>query len=245
MIKNMIIIPAIDLMNNQCVRLSQGDFDTQTIYSSDPAKTARNFEKTGFTHLHMVDLDGARAKVPKHLHVLKAVSNATGLFIDFSGGIRSVDQAREVFRHGASAVTIGSMAVNDLETTRIILDEFGPEKVILGADVKNEFIATAGWLEQSDKDIFTFLQYWLGKGFSKVMITDVSKDGMMQGPSTELYKKVIEKFPQIRLIASGGISQMGDFYDLDEAGCYGAITGKALYENSLDEKELKKFLTRD
>jgi phosphoribosylformimino-5-aminoimidazole carboxamide ribotide isomerase len=238
----MLIIPAIDLMNSQCVRLSQGDFDTQTIYSTDPDKTAQNFEKTGFSHLHMVDLDGAKAKIPQHLHVLKAVSQATGLFIDFSGGIRSIEQARDVFAHGASAVTIGSMAVNDQDTTLAILTEFGPEKVILGADVKNEFIATAGWLEQSDKDIFSFLQFWLGKGFSKVMITDVSKDGMMEGPSTELYRKVLQRFPQIRLIASGGISQMSDFYELKEMGCYGAITGKALYENSLEESALKDFI---
>jgi phosphoribosylformimino-5-aminoimidazole carboxamide ribotide isomerase len=239
----MLIIPAIDLMNNQCVRLSQGDFDTQTIYSNDPVKTAQNFEKTGFTHLHMVDLDGAKARVPKHLHILKAVSSATTLFIDFSGGIRSLEQAEQVFANGASAITIGSMAVNDVETTQAILDRFGPEKVILGADVKNEFIATAGWLEESDKDVFSFLKYWLSKGFSKVMITDVSKDGMMQGPSAVLYQKVLEMFPQIRLIASGGISQMNDFYELKTSGCYGAITGKALYENSLDKNQLADFLT--
>jgi phosphoribosylformimino-5-aminoimidazole carboxamide ribotide isomerase len=239
----MLIIPAIDLMNNQCVRLSQGDFDTQTIYSNDPVQTAQNFEKTGFTHLHMVDLDGAKARVPKHLHILKAVSSATKLFIDFSGGIRSLEQAEQVFAHGASAITIGSMAVNDVETTQSILDKFGPEKVILGADVKNEFIATAGWLEESDKDVFTFLKYWLSKGFSKVMITDVSKDGMMQGPSTVLYQKVLEMFPQIRLIASGGISQMNDFDELKISGCYGAITGKALYENSLDKNQLAEFLS--
>jgi phosphoribosylformimino-5-aminoimidazole carboxamide ribotide isomerase len=238
----MILIPAIDLMNNQCVRLSQGDFDSQTVYSNDPVQTARQFEKLGFTHLHMVDLDGAKKKTPVHLEMLAAVSAATGLFIDFSGGIRNADQARQVFEKGASAITIGSMAVHDPETTEAILKEHGPEKVILGADVKNEFIATAGWLEQSDKDIFSFLEFWLGKGFSKVMITDVSKDGMMQGPSVELYRKVLERFPEIRLIASGGIATMEDIYQLDALGCYGAITGKALYEGKLGNKELKEFL---
>jgi phosphoribosylformimino-5-aminoimidazole carboxamide ribotide isomerase len=238
----MIIIPAIDLMNNHCVRLSQGDFETQTIYSPDPVKTAQSFEQFGFTHLHMVDLDGARAKSTRHLHILKSVSDATGLFIDFSGGIRTLDQAQSAFDSGASAITVGSMAVNDITTTQAILDAFGPEKVILGADVKNEFIATAGWLEESDKDIFSFLQFWLEKGFSKVMITDVSKDGMMQGPSTELYRKVMKTFPSIRLIASGGISNMEDIYQLRHAGCYGTITGKALYEKSLDENLLAKFL---
>ena len=238
----MILIPAIDLMNNQCVRLSQGDFDTQTVYSNDPVQTARKFEESGFTHLHMVDLDGAKKKTPVHLEMLRAVSAATGLFIDFSGGIRNADQARQVFEMGASAITIGSMAVHDPETSETILKEHGPEKVILGADVKNEFIATAGWLEQSDKDIFSFLEFWLEKGFSKVMITDVSKDGMMLGPSLELYRKVLERFPDIRLIASGGIATMDDIYQLDALGCYGAITGKALYEGKLKDKELKEFL---
>lgn len=238
----MLIIPAIDLMNNQCVRLSQGDFDTQTVYSNDPVQTARQFEKLGFTHLHMVDLDGAKKKTPVHLDMLRAVSAATGLFIDFSGGIRNAQQARQVFEKGASAITIGSMAVHDAETTEAILREHGPEKVILGADVKNEFIATAGWLEQSDKDIFSFLEFWLGKGFSKVMITDVSKDGMMQGPSAELYRKVMERFPNIRLIASGGIATMEDIYQLEALGCYGAITGKALYESKLGDNELNEFL---
>ncbi len=240
----MILIPAIDLMNNQCVRLSQGDFDTQTVYSNDPVQTARKFEESGFTHLHMVDLDGAKKKTPVHLEMLRAVSAATCLFIDFSGGIRNADQARQVFEMGASAITIGSMAVQDPETTEAILKEHGPEKVILGADVKNEFIATAGWLEQSDKDIFSFLDFWFGKGFSKVMITDVSKDGMMEGPSLELYRKVLERFQQIRLIASGGIATMEDIYQLDALGCYGAITGKALYEGKLNLGELASFLKK-
>ena len=238
----MILIPAIDIMNNQCVRLSQGDFDTQTVYSNDPVQTARKFEESGFAHLHMVDLDGAKKKTPVHLEMLRAVSAATGLFIDFSGGIRNADQARQVFEMGASAITIGSMAVHDPETSETILKEHGPEKVILGADVGNEFITTAGWLEQSDKDIFSFLESWLEEGFSKVMITDVSKDGMMQGPSIELYRKVLERFPDIRLIASGGIATMDDIYQLDALGCYGAITGKALYEGKLKDKELKEFL---
>jgi len=238
----MILIPAIDLMNNQCVRLSQGDFHAQTIYSADPVKTAQNFAATGFTHLHMVDLDGARARETKHLHILRAVSSATGLFIDFSGGIRTLEQARNAFDNGASAITIGSMAVNDVETTQSILNVFGPEKVILGADVKNESIATAGWLEESGRDVHSFLEYWLGKGFSKVMITDVSKDGMMQGPSVQLYKRVLEKFPGFRLIASGGIASMDDIYELRNLGCYGAITGKALYENSLHPARIKDYL---
>lgn len=238
----MILIPAIDLMNNQCVRLSQGDFSTQTVYSNDPVETAENFMKAGFTHLHMVDLDGAKQKNPVHLPMLKKVSGAVDLYIDFSGGIRSLKQATEAFENGASAITIGSMAVNDPETTQAILFEFGQEKVILGADVKNEYIATAGWLEESDQHILPFLQKWLETGFSKVMITDVARDGMMQGPSFDLYKKIMEKYPPVRLIASGGISNISDIYKLKEIGCYGAITGKALYEGTIAQKDIVEFL---
>jgi phosphoribosylformimino-5-aminoimidazole carboxamide ribotide isomerase len=236
----MIIIPAIDLMNNQCVRLSQGDFDAQTVYSNDPALMAGTFSKTGFTHLHLVDLDGAKARTPKHLHILKAVTTATRLFTDFSGGIRSVEQAQQAFDNGASAITIGSLAVNDADTTLQILDAFGPERVILGADVKEGFIATAGWTDKSDRDLFSFLDLWMQKGFRKVMITDVSKDGMMQGPAAELYRDVIERFPEIRLIASGGVTGIADLANLKKLGCYAAITGKAIYENMdiLDEFSL-------
>lgn len=240
----MLLIPAIDLMNNQCVRLEQGDFNTQTVYSEDPVLTAQHFEKSGFTHLHMVDLDGAKRKSPVHLSILNLVSKATGLYIDFSGGIRSLEQAREAFGNGTSAITIGSMAANDPDTTLSILKEFGAEKVILGADVKNEFIATAGWLEQSDRDIISFLEFWLEKGFSKVMITDVARDGMMQGPSLGLYEKVLQQFPKIRLIASGGISDKEDILTLSKLGCYGAITGKALYEGTIDPEELKDYLKK-
>lgn len=238
----MILIPAIDLMNNQCVRLSQGDFSTQTVYSNDPVQTAKNFANIGFTHLHMVDLDGAKQKKPVHLSILQKVSKAIHLFIDFSGGIRSLNQATEAVENGASAVTIGSMAVNDPETTLAILQKFGSEKVILGADVKNEYIATAGWLEESNQHILPFLQHWLEKGFSKVMITDVAKDGMMQGPSLNLYEMVLKNFPSIKLIASGGIANINDVYNLREMGCYGAITGKALYEETIDKKDLGDFL---
>jgi phosphoribosylformimino-5-aminoimidazole carboxamide ribotide isomerase len=195
----------------------------------------------GFTHLHMVDLDGAKQKSPRHLHILKAVSEAAGVFVDFSGGIRSIEQASQVFENGASAITIGSMAVNDPGTTLEILNTFGAERVILGADVKNEFIATAGWLEESDRDLFSFLEYWSGKGFHKVMITDVSKDGMMQGPASALYKKVLEKFPSLSLIASGGISRIEDVYELKEIGCYGAITGKALYEKTITPEHIDSW----
>ncbi|MFN3554592.1 MAG: HisA/HisF-related TIM barrel protein [Bacteroidales bacterium] len=240
----MIIIPAIDLMDNQCVRLEQGDFEKQTVYSSDPVQMAQYFVRMGFTHLHMVDLDGARQKMPVHLPVLRNVSATAPLFVDFSGGIRSQQQAREAFSMGASAITLGSMAVNDPETTLAILREFGAEKVILGADVKGENIATAGWLEESNRDIFSFLDFWLTQGFCKVMITDVAKDGMMQGPSMELYRKVLQRFPTIRLIASGGIATIKDIADLQEIGCYGAITGKALYEGKIGMDEIAMFLKK-
>jgi phosphoribosylformimino-5-aminoimidazole carboxamide ribotide isomerase len=238
----MIIIPAIDLMNNHCVRLSQGDFNEQTIYSNDPVQMAETFSKTGFTHLHLVDLDGARARTPKHLHILQGITSATSLFTDFSGGIRSVEQAQQAFDNGACAITIGSLAVNDAATALHILETFGSEKVILGADVKDGYIATSGWLDKSDRDLLSFLEDWLKKGFSKVMITDVSKDGMMQGPATSLYKEVIKKFADIKLIASGGVAGFTDLFQLKDAGCYAAITGKAIYENMSTLDDFSKIL---
>lgn len=238
----MILIPATDLIDGQCVRLVQGDYARQTVYSKDPLVTAQSFQSAGFTHLHMVDLDGARKKSPVHFPVLKKVSRSTSLFIDYSGGIRNLPQAEQAFENGASAITVGSLAVKDPELTLTFLEHFGDEKVILGADVKNNRIATAGWMEESDLDLFTFLEGYLGKGFRKVMITDVSKDGMMEGPAVTLYQKVLEKFPEIKLIASGGIAHMQDIYDLDAMGCFAAIAGKALYEKNLDVDELQKYL---
>ncbi len=238
----MLLIPAIDLMNNQCVRLEQGDFAKKTLYSSSPVKTALAFQRQGFTHLHMVDLDGARKKEPVHFQTLDEVSGVADLHIDFSGGIRSYHQALTALQRGASAVTIGSLAVKKPAITSEIVRKLGPEKVILGADVKDGAITTAGWLEQSNQDLFAFLSYWQERGITTVMITDVAMDGMMQGPSLNLYERVLKMFPQIRLIASGGIATMNDIYRLRSLGCYGAITGRALYENTLDPGELSDYL---
>ncbi len=240
--QKMILIPATDLIDGQCVRLMQGDYAQQTVYSKDPVVTAQSFQSAGFTHLHMVDLDGAKKRSPVHFPVLKKVSQSTSLFIDYSGGIRDMQQAEQAFENGASAITIGSLAVKDPGLTLSFLKRFGAEKVILGADVKNNRIATAGWMEESDLELLTFLDDYLGKGFRKVMITDVSKDGMMEGPALTLYREVLERFPGIQLIASGGIAGMQDIYDLDRLGCYAAITGKALYEKKLGVDELTKYL---
>jgi phosphoribosylformimino-5-aminoimidazole carboxamide ribotide isomerase len=238
----MIIIPAIDLMNNQCVRLRQGDFDSSTVYSNDPVEMAVKFRQAGFTHLHLVDLDGARAQTPEHLHILQLLTKASGLFTDFSGGIRSPEQAQQAFDQGASAVTIGSLAVKDPATTLEMLASFGAEKIILGADVKDGYIATAGWTGKSSCGLWSFLDLWMGKGFRKVMITDVSRDGMMQGPAVGLYREVVERYPGIRLTASGGVSNLGDLFELKTAGCHAAITGKAIYENIEFLEDLKKIL---
>lgn len=238
----MILIPATDLMNGKCVRLSQGKFDQQTIYNENPVDQALKFQEMGFTHLHLVDLDGARKREPVHLDVLKNVSGKTDLFIDYSGGVKGFDNAEKVFELGANAITIGSLAVNDPESTLKMLQQFGSEKLILGADVKNGYIATHGWENQTETELFEFLNHYLGKGFSKVMITDVSKDGMMSGPAIELYREVMSRFTGIQLIASGGIACMDDIYKLRDTGCFAAITGKALYENKLDIKELQKYL---
>lgn len=240
----MILIPAIDLMDNQCVRLRQGDFDTRVIYSHDPVQRAKQFQTTGFTHLHLVDLDGARQQKPAHLSILEQIAKETRLHIDYSGGIRHPRQIQQAFDMGASAVTIGSLAVYEPQTTQNILQRFGAEKIILGADVRDECISTQGWVAKSDQCIYSFLDTWTKKGFRKIMITDISKDGMLQGAAFALYEKVLEKFPHIRLIASGGIATMEDICQLEKLGCYAAITGKALYEEKLEPQALVRYLQK-
>ncbi len=237
------LIPAIDLIDNQCVRLSQGDYNLKVVYDNDPVLRARQFEKEGFTDLHLVDLEGARQKSPAHFHLLKAISRNTRLKVDFSGGIRSLNQARQAFENGASAVTIGSLAVEDPEIVLALLREYGPRKIILGADVKNGAIATGGWLQQTESMLFPFLEYWTGQGIEKIMITDISQDGMMQGPATELYQQVLAQFPSVSLIASGGVAAIGNLYQLKALGCYGAIIGKALYENVITPQQINEFLS--
>lgn len=232
------IIPAIDLINGQAVRLRQGDYNEKTVYSSDPLILARAYEEQGFRYLHLVDLDGARTGESVNLKVLEKLSAKTGLEIDFGGGIRDGESLVSALDAGAAKVTIGSMAIHKPELAVRLLEEYGPEKLILGADCRDSKVKCNGWLSDSETDIFDFLAFYLEKGFTSVVCTDIRRDGMMTGPSLGLYQEIIKRFPTVKLIASGGVSTAGDARDLAASGLEGCIIGKALLEGSIDPKEL-------
>jgi len=239
--KHMQIIPAIDIIDGKCVRLTQGDYEQKKIYNENPLEVAREFEDAGLQRLHLVDLDGAKAGAVKNWKVLEAIAGKTSLVIDFGGGIKTEKDLNIVFDSGAALATIGSLAVkNEAEFVKWLL-QFGAEKFLLGADVKEEKITVGGWLETTDITIYDFLQKYLDHGVQQVFCTDVSKDGLLAGPSVELYKKIIERFPSLHFIASGGVSNVNDLEALAEIGCSGAIVGKAIYENRISLDELKKF----
>jgi phosphoribosylformimino-5-aminoimidazole carboxamide ribotide isomerase len=236
-----IIIPAIDIIDGKCVRLSKGDYSSQKIYNENPLEVAKQFEDAGLTHLHLVDLDGARAAQIINWKTLEKISSSTGLKIDFGGGLKSQDDLRIAFECGASQITGGSIAVKDRQTFTGWIKQYGAEKIILGADVRKEKIAVSGWTEDTQEYIFDFINKYQEEGIGYVICTDIEKDGMLEGPSTELYKKIIKESKDIKLIASGGISSLQDLDELKESGLYGAITGKAIYENRISLKEIKKF----
>jgi phosphoribosylformimino-5-aminoimidazole carboxamide ribotide isomerase len=239
--KHMQIIPAIDIIDGKCVRLTQGDYEQKKIYNENPLEVAREFEDAGLQRLHLVDLDGAKAGAVKNWKVLEAITGKTSLVIDFGGGIKTEKDVNIVFESGAALATIGSLAVkNEAEFVKWLL-QFGAEKFLLGADVKEEKITVGGWLETTDITIYDFLQKYIDHGVQQVFCTDVSKDGLLAGPSVELYKKIIERFPTLDFIASGGVSNIDDLEALAEIGCSGAIVGKAIYENRISLDELKKF----
>ncbi len=236
------IIPAIDIIDGKCVRLTKGDYNQKTEYNSNPLEVAQSFEKAGIKRLHLVDLDGAKAKKVINLAVLKAITENTDLQVDFGGGVQSTDDIEAVFRAGAQQVTGGSVAVKNEGLFTEWIEEFGGDKIILGADVKDRNIAIHGWQESADWHIFDFLEHYLKKGITYVICTDVSKDGVLQGTSNELYAEIMEKFPQIKLIASGGVSSIADLDLLKEMNIYGAIVGKAIYEKRISLEELKDFV---
>lgn len=229
----------MDLINNHCVRLRQGDFAEQTSYSNDPLAIAKQFEAVGFRRLHMVDLDGARVGKPQHLHILQQVAAETSLIIDFSGGIKTDSAIETVFGAGAAMAAIGSVAVKDKPLFFNWLNKYGPEKILLGVDVRDEKLAISGWLEQTEVGLFEFLKEMTGAGVRQVFCTDIGRDGLLTGPSTALYQRVLAQFPGLRLIASGGVSSPKELETLEEIGCAGAIVGKAIYE---DMNNLKKWL---
>jgi phosphoribosylformimino-5-aminoimidazole carboxamide ribotide isomerase len=236
------VIPAIDIIDGKCVRLTHGDYSQKKIYNEHPLEVAKEFEDAGIKRLHLVDLDGAKAGVVKNWKVLETVAGKTSMVIDFGGGIKSEKDLRNVFNSGAALATVGSIAIKDEETFSTWLTKFGSEKFLLGADVKNEKITVSGWTEQTELGIYDFIEKYIQKGMKQIFCTDVSKDGALEGPSTELYKSIIEKFPDLHFIASGGVSSMEDVYQLQEIDCKGVIIGKAIYEGRIQLDELKKLI---
>lgn len=235
------IIPAIDIIGGKCVRLSQGDYERKTVYNEDPLEVARMFEDAGLRRLHLVDLDGARAKRIINHKVLETIASRTQLVIDFGGGLKSDEDLRIAFNSGAAMVTGGSIAVRDREAFLSWIESYGPEKIILGADVRDGKISIAGWQEESSIELIPFIESYTKEGIRKVISTDISKDGMLQGPSFGLYNEVLKTFPDLYLIASGGIASMEDIYQLADAGVPGVITGKAIYEGKISLQEIEKY----
>lgn len=235
------IIPAIDIIEGKCVRLSQGDYNRKKIYNENPLEVAKSFEDAGIQHLHLVDLDGAKAGKMVNWSVLENVSRNTALKIDFGGGIKSDEDIKLAFNSGAKQVTCGTIAVKDPAKVAEWLYKYGSDKLILGADVKDKFVAVSGWTEKTTLAIEDLLHKYIGEGMRHVICTDIATDGMLTGPNTDLYKEILHIFPDIDLIASGGISNMKDLQELKAAGLGGAILGKAIYEGKITLKELKEF----
>jgi phosphoribosylformimino-5-aminoimidazole carboxamide ribotide isomerase len=236
------IISAIDIIDGKCVRLSQGDYNSKKIYNENPLEVAKQFQDHGIQYLHLVDLDGAKSKHIVNYKVLEQIASGTNLQIDFGGGLKSDKDLEIAFNSGASQITGGSIAVKDRETFLSWLEKYGSEKIILGADAKDEKVAVSGWLEDSKEDLLPFIQKYFENGVKYVICTDISKDGMLQGPSFELYLKILGEIQDVKLIASGGIAEFDDLPKLQEIGCEGAILGKAIYENKISLKQLEEFI---
>lgn len=236
------IIPAIDIIDGKCVRLTHGDYEQKKIYNESPLEVAKQFEDAGLTRLHLVDLDGAKAASVKNWKVLETIAGKTSLVIDFGGGIKTEKDVQIVFSSGAYLATVGSIAVKDEETFITWLQKFGAEKFLLGADVRDEKITITGWTETTAIWIYDFIQKYMELGITQLFCTDVSKDGALEGPSLELYKNIVNKFPALHFIASGGVSCMEDVYALEEAHCKGVIIGKAIYEGRVSLTDLKKIM---
>jgi phosphoribosylformimino-5-aminoimidazole carboxamide ribotide isomerase len=238
------IIPAIDLIDGKCVRLSQGDYNQKTVYNENPLEVAKMFEAAGITRLHLVDLDGAKAKHIVNHKILETISSNTNLVIDFGGGLKSDKDLEIAFNSGAKMVTGGSIAVREKDTFLKWLEKYGAEKIILGADAKDRNIAVGGWLETTSLPVIEFISEFNNKGITKVISTDISRDGMLSGPSFELYQEIMDTLPKVEIIASGGIATMAEILKLDEMGVPGVITGKAIYENRISLKEIEKFISQ-
>ncbi|MFD2585661.1 1-(5-phosphoribosyl)-5-[(5-phosphoribosylamino)methylideneamino]imidazole-4-carboxamide isomerase [Croceitalea marina] len=236
------IIPAIDIIEGKCVRLSKGDYNTKKVYNENPVEVAKEFQDHGIQYLHLVDLDGAKAKHIVNYKVLEQIASKTNLKIDFGGGLKSDDDLRIAFDSGAGQITGGSIAVKDKELFTGWITQYGSDRIILGADVLDEKVAISGWQEESKEELLPFIDYYLRKGIQYVICTDISKDGMLEGPSFDLYKKILKETPNVKLVASGGISTFSELPRLEEIGCEGTIIGKAIYENRISLKQLETYI---
>jgi phosphoribosylformimino-5-aminoimidazole carboxamide ribotide isomerase len=236
------IIPAIDLIDGKCVRLSQGDYNQKTVYNENPLEVAKMFEAAGIRRLHLVDLDGAKAKHIVNHKILEEIATNTKLIIDFGGGLKSDEDLEIAFNSGASMVTGGSIAVKQRDTFLKWLEKYGAEKIILGADAKNGNIAVSGWLETTELPVIEFISEYHKNGILKVISTDISRDGMLSGPAFDLYSEIMKTLPKVEIIASGGIATMDDILKLNEMGVPGVIVGKAIYENRITLEEIERFI---
>jgi phosphoribosylformimino-5-aminoimidazole carboxamide ribotide isomerase len=234
------IIPALDILDGKCVRLSQGDYEQRKVYNEDPLEVAKQFEDYGLHRLHLIDLDGAKANQIVNFKVLERIASHTSLIIDFGGGLKSDYDLQIAFDNGAEMVTGGSIAIKNPVMFQRWIDKFGGTKIILGADCRNNRIAVCGWTENTEEDIFLFIENWRKQGISKVICTDISKDGMLEGTNEDLYRKIKEQDPDIHLIASGGVSCMDDIDRLEKTHVSGIIIGKAIYEGKISLSELSK-----
>ena len=232
------LIPAIDIIDGKCVRLTKGDYNQKTVYNDSPADVARQFEDMGFKRLHVVDLDGAKSKHIVNDHVLKAITDATNLKVDFGGGLKTDDDLKKAFEAGASMVTIGSIAVTKPELFLSWLEEYGADKLILGADVRNGKISINGWKEDSAEELLPFLKQYVDHGVKNVLCTEISKDGTLQGPAIELYRQIMDAYPTMHLIASGGVGCTNDIHNLNDSGIPAVVFGKAFYEGKINIEEL-------
>lgn len=236
------IIPAIDMIGGKCVRLSKGDYDTKKVYNENPVEVAKMFEDNGVKRLHLVDLDGAKAGHIVNHATLKAITQATKLTVDFGGGLKTTEDLNIAFDCGASMVTGGSIAVKNPAEFSGWIEKYGSEKIILGADVKDRKVAVTGWLEDTDAELMSFVKSYYEKGIRKVICTDISRDGMLQGPAVDLYREMLDAIPDLWVVASGGVSCVDDLYQLQAKGVPAVIIGKAIYENRITMKQLAEFL---
>ena len=236
------IIPAIDIIEGKCVRLTKGDYSTKKIYNENPLEIAKEFEDAGIQYLHFVDLDGAKASHIVNYKILDQIASKTSLQIDFGGGLKSDEDLRIAFESGANQITGGSIAVKNATVFESWISKFGADKIILGADCNNEKIALSGWQEESNLNVIPFIKQYQSKGIEYVICTDISKDGMLQGPSFDLYERILMRASEIKLIASGGISTFHEIPQLADLGCEGVIIGKAIYENRISLKQLENYI---